>query len=193
MVAPNSQPPDGTDLSKAGISITSKGHLPALRAILRQHDGAAYVSSVGKIESIGHQLRYSDNAAKFIQQTGGTRHTSAKRYSFDETRVVIVVVSEEGPGSVFSDGVKVTELAQRDPGGLAAHLRRAIPDKAYDILGESRSLACPTCGKHLEIEVVTVLGWKERETGECPICGATVHSQMCWEITTQLVKRLLQD
>jgi DNA integrity scanning protein DisA with diadenylate cyclase activity len=181
---------DGTNLSNAGISITEKTHLPALRAILRQHDGATFLSPAGKVESIGHQLRYSEKAAKYIEKVGGTRHTSAKRYSFDEERVIVVVVSEDGPVSVFSDGVKVTELAQYEPGELGDYLRNLVPEKAEDIYEESTEATCPTCGRHIWAEVVIIAGLRERETGECPVCGTTVIKKLCWQINTRVVKRL---
>src|SRR4051812_29319969 len=105
-------PGDGMDLSTLGLNVTKKVQYPALRALLRRHDGAVFVSPSGQILSLGHHLKYSEKATQIILQAGATRHTSAKRFSYDEPRVVIVTVSEDGPVSIFSDGMKVTELGE---------------------------------------------------------------------------------
>lgn len=177
-------------LSEANINILTKDTLPAIRAILRQHDGAAQFSSSGTLKSIGYQLQYSAKARKLINKTGGTRHTSAQRFSYDERRVIILVVSEDGPVSVFSDGIKVTELTQNNYGELAGMLRKLVPAKKDDVFDECFVAICPKCKKNIEIEVVTILGWKERETANCPICGTELHSANCHAIHTRVVKRL---
>ena len=51
-------------------------------------------------------------------------------------------------------------------------------------------VTCPSCGKHLEVEVVIVYGWREHETGECPVCETRVYEKNCWKIIPRLVKRL---
>lgn len=183
-------PAGAIDVSASGITIADGTCFAALRSLLRQHDGAAYCSPDGQVLSIGTHLQYTKSAEQFIPQVGGTRHTSAQRHSFDEPRVVVFVVSEDGPVSVFSDGVKVTELLQITGDERARDLRRLVPAKAEDVHSAIRLEKCGKCGKMITVDVVIIYGLKERETGECPICGTTVYSSMCWQINTRIVKVL---
>lgn len=189
---PPTSPRGGQDVSQAGINITNSRHFAALRSLLRQHDGAAFISAKGIVESIGHHLQYSSRAIEIIPQSGGTRHTSAQRFSFDEPRVLVVVVSEEGPVSVFSDGVKVTELLQKPVGVQQEQVAGSEPAKPDDMLTEKRFVECPRCGKTVFVEVFTSLGWKEEGAGQCPVCGETVTSPTCFNVWTRLRKRLPQ-
>jgi hypothetical protein len=186
----NSLPPGGKDLSKLGLDAGNRTHMPALRSLLRNHDGAVFLSPIGHILSLGHHLKYSDRATELIPKTGGTRHTSARRFSFDEAGVIVITVSEDGPVSVFSDGVKVTELDQSTPGGTAQSLANLAPEKRHDLETFLTPVTCGKCGKTLEVEVVIIYGWREPETGECPVCGTTVYEKNCWKIIPRLVKKL---
>ena len=73
---------------------------------------------------------------------------------------------------------------------MARELRQLVPTKAEDVEAHSHLVECPKCGKKITVEIVIVYGLRERETGDCPICGATVDSKMCWQINTRLVKVL---
>ena len=183
-------PKVGLDISASGMYATDKGHYGALRSILRQYDGALLISPNGQVQSIGYHLKYTKKAEKFIKQVRGTRHTSAKRYSFDQASAVVFVVSEDGPVSVFSDGAKVTELVQVTAVQTARELRNLVPAKASDVEAYNQLVKCPKCGKKITVEIIIVYGLRERETGDCPICGTELHSQMCWQINTRLVKVL---
>jgi len=48
-----------------------------------------------------------------IEARAGTRHTSAQRFSYDFAKGIIFVVSSDGPVTVFSDGMSVTDLEVR--------------------------------------------------------------------------------
>ncbi|MCE9567410.1 MAG: DNA integrity scanning protein DisA nucleotide-binding domain protein [Planctomycetes bacterium] len=183
-------PADGIDLSSLGLNVCDKTHIPAIRSLLCRHDGAVFVAPDGKLLSMGHHLQNSERSREIIPKVGGTRHTSAKRFTFDEPRVIAVVVSEDGPVSVFSDGAKVTELNQTFVGGTASYLASLVPEKAQDVETYITPEECPKCGKHLEVEVVIIYGLREPETGECPVCGETVYRKSCWQIIPRLVKRL---
>ena len=45
------------------------------------------------------------NAAPWAVDPPGTRHTSARRYSYDDPQATVIVVSEDGPVSVLRNGV----------------------------------------------------------------------------------------
>lgn len=187
----NSCPPTGkVDLAQAGLRIHYVSHNSALRSILRQHDGATVVAPNGEVMSLGYQLRYSQTSVDLIPEIGGTRHTSAKRYSFDEPNAVLFVVSEDGPVSVFSDGIKLTELAQLDVGEMQKMLSDSAPEKKTDISTELEPVRCPKCLKLIVAEIVTVVGWKDREVGYCPLCGTEAICRKCYSIHTRLRKLL---
>ena len=64
-------------------------------------------------------MSYTDRARDALEVTGGTRHTSARCYSYDEPRTLVITVSEDGPVTVFSHGAKLVELAPRSTDGEA--------------------------------------------------------------------------
>jgi hypothetical protein len=69
--------------------------------------------------------------------------------------------------------------------GSAEELRRIAPDsKKGDISGHSQRVACAHCKRTFRVEIVEVLGWKERESVACPLCGAAdAYSALCFSIT----------
>lgn len=165
--------------------------LDTLRHLLRYHDGAAIVGSNGAVVGLEAHLLVSDKATTLIPGYSGTRHTSSRRYSYDEPRVVVVTVSADGPVSVFSDGAKVGSIDVLDAQRLADGLQMAVPAKEDDVLAsDGETMVCPTCGKTLEVDCVVVTGWKERESACCPACECEVISRMCFSIDAHLLKAL---
>ncbi len=81
-----------------------------LRHLLTYSDGATIVDPEARAIGIGAQLKYSDKSKLLIEARAGTRHTSAQRFSYDYPNVVVFVVSSDGPVTVFSDGMSVTDL-----------------------------------------------------------------------------------
>ena len=43
-------------------------------------------------------------AEESVEALRGTRHTSARRYSYDDPTATVIVVSEDGPVSVLRNG-----------------------------------------------------------------------------------------
>ena len=54
--------------------------------------------------ALGVRLVPSADAEAAIGALGGTRHTSARRYSHDDPDAVVIAVSEDGPVTVFRHG-----------------------------------------------------------------------------------------
>ena len=79
-------------------------HLAPLRQALSQVDGAAVFDRDGVLCQLGVRLVPSLNAEKLVDPLGGTRHTSARRYSYDDPSALVVVISEAGPVTVFREG-----------------------------------------------------------------------------------------
>lgn len=89
------------------LSIANRRHFPALLAALRQHDLATVVDAEGNVRKIGVGLRYSREADDAIPGNRGMRHRSAQRFSYDNAAATVVVVSEDGPVTVFRRGEAV--------------------------------------------------------------------------------------
>lgn len=79
-------------------------HLAPLRHALAQVDGAAVFDAGGVLRRLGVRLVPSTAAEETVEALGGTRHTSARRYSHDDPRATVIVVSEDGPVSVLRNG-----------------------------------------------------------------------------------------
>ncbi len=89
------------------LHIDRPDDLAPLRHGLAQADGAAVFDTDGTLRSMGVRLVPSAEAEDAVRPLGGTRHTSALRFSHDDPAAVIVTVSEDGPVSVMWSGVVV--------------------------------------------------------------------------------------
>lgn len=78
--------------------------LGPLRHVLSQVDGAAMLDRHGVLRHLGVRLVPTGDAERSIDAVGGTRHTSARRYSYDDPEAIVVAVSEGGPVTVFRRG-----------------------------------------------------------------------------------------
>jgi hypothetical protein len=79
-------------------------HLAPLRHALAQIDGAAVFDLDGVLRQLGVRLIPTSAAEQSVDGYKGTRHTSGRRYSYDDPTSTIVAVSEDGPVSVFRGG-----------------------------------------------------------------------------------------
>jgi hypothetical protein len=78
--------------------------LGPLRHVLGQVDGAAMLDADGVLRRLGVRLVPTPEAEAAVPALRGTRHTSARRYSFDDPEAIVVAVSEDGPVTVFRGG-----------------------------------------------------------------------------------------
>lgn len=78
--------------------------LAPLRHVLTHTDGAALFDRGGRLVALGVLLIPSALAEASVDALGGTRHTSARRYSHDDPDAVVIAVSEDGPVTVFRQG-----------------------------------------------------------------------------------------
>jgi hypothetical protein len=86
------------------LRITRPTHLAPLRHALAQIDGAAVFDAEGLLRQLGVRLIPSSTAEDSVEALGGTRHTSGRRYSFDDPLATVIAVSEDGPVSVLRGG-----------------------------------------------------------------------------------------
>jgi DisA bacterial checkpoint controller nucleotide-binding len=87
-----------------GLRLTNRRHYPPLLSFLLQHDLATLVDTDGTVRAIGVGLLSSTEADAAITNDRGMRHRSAQRWSFDHPHAVVVVVSSDGPVTVYRAG-----------------------------------------------------------------------------------------
>jgi len=78
--------------------------LAPLRHGLAQSDGAAVFDAGGTLRWMGVHLTPSRDAEEAVPPLGGTKHTSALRYSWDDPEAVVIAVSDDGPVTVMQAG-----------------------------------------------------------------------------------------
>lgn len=78
--------------------------------LLAQFDGATIISRDGGLLATGVHLTSSPQAERLLPALAGTRHTSARRASYDHSDTLVITVSADGPVTVFSDGLNIFEL-----------------------------------------------------------------------------------
>ena len=86
------------------LRIRRASHLAPLQHALAQIDGAAIFDADGVLRRLGVRLVPSKDAEEVVEALGGTRHTSGRRYSYDDPLATVIVVSEDGPVSVLRNG-----------------------------------------------------------------------------------------
>jgi len=86
------------------LVISEPLHLAPLRHALAQTDGAAIFDAGGTLRRLGVRLVPTREAEAAVDPIGGTRHTSARRYSFDDPGSFVIAVSESGPVSILQAG-----------------------------------------------------------------------------------------
>ena len=86
------------------LRIDRPTHLAPLRHALAQVDGAAVFDGQGVLRDLGVRLVPSTDAENDVDAFKGTRHTSGRRYSYDDSDAIVIAVSEDGPVSVFHRG-----------------------------------------------------------------------------------------
>jgi hypothetical protein len=87
------------------LRIDQPFHLAPLRHALAQVDGAAVFDVNGVLRQLGVRLVPSSEAEATVDAYKGTRHTSGRRYSYDDPQAVVIAVSEDGPVTVARNGV----------------------------------------------------------------------------------------
>jgi hypothetical protein len=115
LVVPVTHGDSGLDLDRAlatpDLSVKARHHYPALLAALMQTDLATVVDAAGRPHHIGVGLHWTDDAERAVEVSGGMRHRSAARYTYDHPDAVAIVVSEDGPVTVFRHGKPLSQCA----------------------------------------------------------------------------------
>jgi hypothetical protein len=86
------------------LDVRRPSDLAPLRHALAQVDGAAVIDDGGILRELGVRLVPSPEAEAGVDGLHGMRHTSGRRYSFDDPAATVIVVSEDGPVTVLRAG-----------------------------------------------------------------------------------------
>lgn len=141
-------------------------HPDMLATLLSVVDGACLVGPTGEVQWIEAKLTSSDRAIRLVKAEGGLRHTSAKRYSFDDADCLVFVVSHDGPVTVYSDGMKIIQL--RDGPTYMSTLGGINVTQSPD---EHILNRCTSCERSLMTPRPPADEQSARSSSGCPICG----------------------
>jgi DisA bacterial checkpoint controller nucleotide-binding len=153
------------------LRLNERGFEEAFATLLAGIDGACVLERNGKLVRVKVKLDASERAGGCVAAEGGTRHTSAKRFSFDEPRAIVFVVSQDGPVTVYSDGIAVLRLHAGEPDGDLPSIPDApVATGPTSVLGAA---TCTHCGKRLATETLQMPGQPATDLrAPCPECGA---------------------
>lgn len=144
------------------LHIGRREHYSALFSLHGQVDGATLVDPDGRCHHYGTTLVPTRDAVDTVPPHRGTRHTSARRYSYDHPGTIVFVVSEDGPVSVFLDGARIV-LVSSDP----AH---TIPEQGDgEQAAQQHRICCSNCQRVLLVDLPRADG-APREQLACPVC-----------------------
>jgi hypothetical protein len=180
----------GIDIAGLNLNILNQFHSGAIANLIRQNDGAVLIDHNGTVTNFHSTIRNSERSNTVINKFKGTRHTSARRLTYDLPNIIAFVVSEDGPVMVFSDGVNLLNLSEFTPGGDAKSLLKNAPDRKDDICAASEEITCGNCGKKICVEIQTRRGFKETQEGLCPVCNHLILKKACGNVKTKIIKEL---
>lgn len=184
----------GDDLTPLGLTTDDRSASRLLSFadhLLAQYDGATILSRDGKVIATGVQLTASDRAQQFVARLSGTRHTSAKRASFDCEETLVVTVSSDGPVTVFSDGASIFQLSWLSAREVAEAITRDGRQgvDGWMMFSSEGRVACSTCGKLCELETLKDPKATEPERQvTCPICASPLATVRCMEVRAMVRK-----
>jgi DNA integrity scanning protein DisA with diadenylate cyclase activity len=174
----------------AKLNILSPSPNDALATVLATVDGACVIEADGTVYGIEAMFSVSLNATKLISVAGaGARHNSAARFSFDHPETLVVVVSADGPVTVFSDG---RSLLQLNPASTWMSVTEEYAPHLTHATRESVKVeACPQCKKRIQITIayIDAESWNDETACACPVCGfEPLYSAECFSIRGEVLK-----
>lgn len=97
---------------KESINVNNENDINLLRNLLKEIDGAIFIDKEGYFINCEVHLSYSSKSEKAIKQDilTGTRHSSARRYSFDNKECLIITISQSGPVTIFFKGKDIIKM-----------------------------------------------------------------------------------
>lgn len=172
------------------LDFNTPSHQQMLKQYITYNDGAVIINRDNKILGGQAHLSYSDYSEKMIEAYSGTRHTSARRFSFDYPEAIIVTISMDGPVSIFSDGCNIVTLdyTSIQPNEELIEIVREYNDTPAT--EEEYETECRNCGKYYHITLLNFPGWKDEKILGCNVCGHTMDTVNCFKIDQILLKKV---
>lgn len=172
------------------LDFNTPSHQQMLKQYITYNDGAVIINHENRILGGQTHLSYSEASKKMIEAYAGTRHTSARRFSYDYPQAIIVTVSMDGPVSIFSDGCNLVTLdyASIQPNEELIEIVREYND--IPASEDEYETECTNCGKHYHITVLDFPGWEEQKNANCDVCGNLIDSANCFKIDQILLKKI---
>ena len=161
----------GVHVEPLGLSVLQEADVALLLHQAKYRDGAMLVGADGRLLAVNVILQSSRESERMIPASGGTRHTSAARHTYDRPDVLAFVVSTDGPVTVFSDGKRIADLKMGDPQAPPYDVRSVV---------DLEDRTCPHCGVLLTVRTVAVDGHDEARAVQCPACRASAATPRAW-------------
>lgn len=180
----------GQNIKKLNISILDEKKNASLCNYLSLADGAIFLDLHGVILRVGVHLKNSKKSIETISEFKGTRHTSAKRFSFDKNEALVFTVSSDGLVSIFADGVNLNELIISPATKISFYLKAKYQERTQDITHLSYERICKSCHKLILIEQVNVAWMNEPKRINCPVCKKSIDEVDCYSIESRPIKWL---
>jgi hypothetical protein len=143
---------------------------------LRVVDGAVLLTPEGAVARTQVKLQTTKETSRKIGADRGMRHSSAKWFSYDNPTALVIVVSADGPVTMYSDGARVAVLGEA---GIDT-----LPNELNTVAGEAERLettweleGCPGCEKQIMLRVVRLEGADKTIEVHCPVCKADLPSR----------------
>lgn len=179
---------DEQDIRWAQLNVMRREDMPALANLLAQKDLATLVDPDGNVVAAGVELK-PGVTPDFLPKHNGSRHSSARRYSFEQHEAVVVVVSADGPVTVFTDGVTARELIQYgSPVGGAPEIILSADQRRNPWRGSA--VTCDRCKKKSLVHRLNVEGYRTKQVVQCPVCKDPLIEEECSELQARLIKEV---
>jgi hypothetical protein len=150
------------------INLRNRDDARTLATFLRIVDGACLVSGDGTLVRTQAKLASKIETSRLLGADRGTRHSSAKWFSFDHPGVVVFVVSADGPVSLYSDGAKVAVF---DEVRELPHALNTAPEQAAGLTVVTEVHNCAVCSRNIAVTAYRYPSSDVPITVPCPICG----------------------
>jgi hypothetical protein len=126
----------------APLAVTDWDDHAGIAALLAGLAGAGVVDREGRVVDAEAFVQDTPMSHEVVEARSGSRHTTVTRFSYDVPAAVVLVVSADGPVSLFSDGRQVLRLdAEHDED------RTSLDQWLHeDVDEEVTSADCNTCG-----------------------------------------------
>lgn len=161
-----------------------------LKNFLLYNDGAVAINLNNRVIQTNAFLKFSVNPDKYIRNYSGTRHTSAAKYSFENPETIVVVVSADGPVSIFSEGDNIDILTVEAGHTSGEEMEQTCSGGEHEKHEEEYLEHCENCGKTFIINAVTFAGWQDKKILRCGVCGYEYFSKECSRLGHRLIKTL---